>query len=562
MVKKLPDNLKQSFTTISLGLAAGLVAVSFMGLVNFIYEKTILAFSFHSLGYFLRASFLVIMLTSLAGGLLLRFFGPEVAGSGISEVKARYWKEMGYIELKTGLAKYAAGALAIGGGTSLGPEGPTVYIGAATASNLSGVFGSGRRQRRGPSVIGASSGLSAAFNAPLASIAFTIEEILGDLNSRHLGSVILAAVSGAFVVHAFIGRQPAFKMPVVEDVSWNYYLVIPVVALVAALVGVAFQVGALTMRQKFKWNHKIPAWLKPVFGGLSTWIIGSGLFILTGKLGVFSFGYHDLSAALNNNFPWKVAGLLVLGKLVATILSYASGGCGGIFAPSFFLGGMSGYFVAGLFSYWVALRPHDHIVLAAVGMTACLGAVMRTPLTALLIVFEMTHQFELVPGLLLAVFISQGVARLAGHLNFYEALLVQDGHELHKVKPPLDIRSWQNLPVSTVANFKPVFLTSLEPEDLKRVLEAYPYNNFPLVQDGKVQGLVSRENLKKFLSGKAELEIWPPVFCYEDESIKEIGDRFLESPANVLIVLEREENRMKGLVTLHDLIRAQASLED
>ncbi|MBC7364359.1 MAG: chloride channel protein, partial [Candidatus Aminicenantes bacterium] len=143
----------------------------------------------------------------------------------------------------------------------------------------------------------------------------------------------------------------------------------------------------------------------------------------------------------------------MLGKLVATIVSYASGGCGGIFAPTLFFGGMTGFFVAGLFSSWIALQPSDHIVLAAIGMTACLGAVVRAPLTSLLIVFEMTHQFELVPGLLLGTIISQGIARLAGHLNFYEALLVQDGQELHKIKPPLDLRSWQNLPVSAIANY-------------------------------------------------------------------------------------------------------------
>jgi CIC family chloride channel protein len=105
--------------------------------------------------------------------------------------------------------------------------------------------------------------------------------------------------------------------------------------------------------------------------------------MVSGKLGVFGLGYQDLSAALKNDFPWKVAGLLVLGKLVTTIVSYASGGCGGIFVPSLFFGGMSGFFIAGLFSRWVILQPSDQIILTAVGMTACLGAVVRAPLTSL-----------------------------------------------------------------------------------------------------------------------------------------------------------------------------------
>ncbi|MGC8746302.1 MAG: chloride channel protein [Candidatus Saccharicenans sp.] len=562
MIKKVPENLRISLVTIILALVSGLAAVSFMLLVNLIYSKTILSFSLRSRSYFLLASLAVILLTSLIGGLLLRFFSPEAAGSGVPQVKAAYWKEMGQVELKAGIIKYIAGALTIGGGTSLGREGPSVFLGSAISTNLSGIFGFNRRQRRGPNVVGASSGLAAAFNAPIASVTFIIEEILGDLNSRHLGSVILASVFGAFIVQAIIGRQPAFRMPQIENVSWTHYLVVPVVALVAALVGVAFQIGTLALREKFLRHHKIPLWAKPIFGGLTTWIIGVSIFMFTGKLGVFGLGYQDLSSALNNDFPWKVAGLLVIGKLVATIVSYASGGCGGIFAPGLFFGGMSGFFLAGLFSRWLTLQPSDHIVLAAVGMTACLGAIVRAPLTSLLIVFEMTHQFELVPGLLLGTLISQGIARISGHMNFYEALLVQDGYELHKIKPPLDIRAWQNLPVSAVANYRPVILKSLEEAELKKAIEKFPYNNFPVIQDGQIRGIVSRDNIKAFLNGKRELEIWPAAFCYEDETIKKIGNRFLESPANILIVLSRADDQIKGLVTLHDLIRAQAAVEE
>jgi CIC family chloride channel protein len=174
-----------------------------MLLVNLIYSKTILSFSLRSRSYFLLASLAVVLITSLIAGLLLRFFSPEAAGSGIPQVKAAYWKEMGQVELKAGIIKYVAGAITIGGGTSLGREGPSVFLGSAIATNLSGVFGFSRRQRRGPNVVGASAGLAAVF--------------------------------GAFAVHAIIGRQPAFQMPSVENVSLNHYLLIPIVAAVAAL---------------------------------------------------------------------------------------------------------------------------------------------------------------------------------------------------------------------------------------------------------------------------------------------------------------------------------------
>lgn len=563
MIGKISENLRSATVTIILSLCSGLLAVSFMLLVNLIYDKTILSFSLHSRSFFLVSSLLVVMTTSLVAGLLLKFISPEAAGSGIPQVKASYWKEMGQIDLKAGMVKYVAGAITIGGGTSLGREGPSVFLGSALSSNLSGLFGIGRRQRRRPVAVGASSALAAAFNAPLASITFIIEEIVGDLHSRHLGSVILASVTGAFVVHAVIGRQPAFKMASVADISWNHYLIVPAAALLASLVGIIFHKMTLTLRAVFRRTRSLPVWLKPMVGGLTTWVIGIGIFMLTGRLGVFGLGYQDLSAVLNNNFAWKAAGLLVAGKLIATVVSYASGGCGGIFAPSLFLGGMSGFFVAGLFSPWVNLQPSDHIILAAVGMSACLGAVVRAPLTSLLIVFEMTHQFELVPGLLLATLISQGLTHLlAGRLNFYEALLVQDGHELHKVKPPLDLRSWQNLKVSAIASYRPVAICSTAPEELKKIIEKYPFNNFPVIEDGRVAGILSREKIKSFLSGKSSLEMWPAVSCYEDETIKEIADRFVQSQSSILLVRRRDGGELVGVVTLHDLIRAQVSVEE
>lgn len=563
MIAKISQNLRSALIIVVMSLCSGLVAVSFMLLINLIYAQTIINFSQRSRSFFMLSSLGVVMGVSLLAGLLLKFFSPEAAGSGVPQVKAAYWKEMGQVDLKTGIVKYVAGALSIGGGLSLGREGPSVFLGSAMASNLSGMFGFSRRQRRGPSAVGASSALAAAFNAPLASITFIIEEIIGDLHSRHLGSVILASVTGAFVVHAVIGRQPAFKMAPAVDVSWNHYLVVPLAALVAALVGVIFQKGTLALKARFLRARMLPLWAKPLVGGLTTWLTGFGLFVITRKLGVFGLGYQDLSAVLNNDFPWKVAGLLVLGKLVATVVSYASGGCGGIFAPSLFLGGMSGFFIGGLFSLWINLKPSDHIVLAAVGMTACLGAMVRAPLTSLLIVFEMTHQFELVPGLLLATLISQAVSRLlAGKLNFYEALLIQDGHELHKIKPPIDMRSWQNLQVAAIANYRPVVIQSVVAEELRKVIEKYPFNNFPLVENGQVTGILSREKIKAFLSGKSPLQTWPAIFCYEDESIKEIGNRFVESPAPLLVVKRRNDGVAVGLVTLHDLIRAQVSVEE
>lgn len=559
-LQKLPDNVRQMTQTVALSLAAGLSAVLFLFMTNFLFSLTFVRFAARSKLFFALSSFVLIMASSLLVGFLLNKLAPEAAGSGIPQVKAAYWKELGFLPFRSTLVKFFAGMLSIGGGSSLGREGPSVFIGSGIASNVAGLLGAPRRERRAPALMGASAGLAAAFNTPLAAITFAIEEIIGDLNSRYLGRVVFASVLGAFVVYAILGRQPAFSLPSVDSISWIQYAVVPLVAAAASLAGVAFQKGTLWLRGKVRAFGAVPAWVKPGFGGFVTWVLGVSVFLTVGKIGVFGLGYHDLSRALNNDFGWQVAGIMVGAKLLATIASYGFGGCGGIFAPLLFIGGMGGYFLAGLAGTWIPLTGADHVVLAAVGMSACLGTVVGAPLTSLLIVFEMTHQFALVPSLMIGMIVSQAVSRFWCRLNFYDAALVQDGHELHKIRPPLDLQAWQNLPVSAIANPRPVVIRSLDPGVLHAAVDMYPYNYFPVEIEGRLTGILTRQQILESLLGKDPPEIRNVVTCFPDQTVREVGDKFVESPVNVVLVVSREGGAIKGIITLHDLIRAQASV--
>jgi len=243
--QEFPDNIQLTITTGIISLAAALSAVGFMFFTNFIFSKTYLIFVTRSKSYFVLASFLLISSTSLLVGYLVNVFSPEAAGSGIPQVKTAYWKELGYMNWKSILVKFVGGALSIGGRNSLGREGPSVFIGSGVASNLDGIMGRSRKKRQGAAIIDAAAGLAAAFNTPIAAITFAIEEILGDLNSRYLGRVVLSSVAGAFVVYAILGRQPAFELPSVDNVSWIHYLIVPFVAVIASLAGIIFQIGVL-----------------------------------------------------------------------------------------------------------------------------------------------------------------------------------------------------------------------------------------------------------------------------------------------------------------------------
>lgn len=253
--------------------------------------------------------------------------------------------------------------------------------------------------------------------------AFVLEEIIGDLNSRSLGAVLLASVVGAFLVHAIIGAQPAFALPPIEEPTWRGYLLMPLAAAFATAAGIFFQRATLWLRINARKLQAVPRWLHPLAGGLITWAIGIGVFSFTGRLGVFALGYDDLSDALLHGMAWQIALVLLGGKLIATIASYGLGGCGGIFSPNLFFGAMCGITVAGVSGHFTPLNRSDDLLLAIGAMSACLGAVVQAPVTAILIIFEMTHQFAVVPGLMLAGLVSQAVARAVERHNFYDEVL-------------------------------------------------------------------------------------------------------------------------------------------
>ncbi len=511
--------------------------------------------------HFFSISLGVIVVSSLLVGVLLQI-APSAAGSGIPEVKLAFWKEFGHSSRRIAAVKFLAGVLSIGGGQSLGREGPTVQIGSNLASSLAGLLGVSKQNKRAASAAGAAAGLAAAFNAPLASVAFVLEEIIGDLNSRSLGPVLLAAVVGAFVVHAFIGAQPAFLLPKIDEPTWRAYLLMPFSAAVAALIGILFQRAALGLRGKAKRFRAIPKWLQPLLGGLVTWIIGAALFAWSGRLGVFALGYDDLSDSLLHGIAWKLAGALLVGKLIATIAGYGFGGCGGIFSPNLFFGAMGGMVVAGLGGRFLSITQADSVLLIVGGMSACLGAVVQAPVTAILIIFEMTHQFSLVPGLMLAGLVSQAIARSLNHLNFYDEILQQDGHNIEHVVPPRDLRSWQNLPVSAIANFKPVAIRDASESALKELLERHPYKHFPVIESEKLKGIAKREEIVSAMAERRPFKVEPVLTCGPGETIRESQSRLIESATGTIAITDHVNGNVLAVVTLHDLLRAQVALGD
>lgn len=520
-IGRLPEQPKTILKTSIYGLVAGAVAVAFHVTIHALFTEGLVRFSHLDRGTFVWASLLLMLGTSTVSGWLLTSFCSDAAGSGIPQLKAAFWKNFGYVEFKVAWVKFLAAALQIGGGSSLGREGPSVQLAGALASSTGGLLGEPKQRRRLGVATGAAAGLAAAFNTPLAGVTFVLEELIGDLNSRLLGSVLLGAMLGALVAHGIIGPQPAFSLAAIGEPSWRSYLLVPLVAAAGALVGVAFQKASLGLRGRQRAYRRIPGWFRPALGGLVCWGLGVLVFLQTGKLGVFELGYEDLSEALTGRLVWQIALVLLAAKFVATVACYGMGGAGGIFSPTLFFGAMTGLAIAGFARPYLGLLPEGVIMLTIVCMSATLGAVVRAPVTSILIVFEMTHQFSLVPPLMLGALISQAISRRLTRHNFYDALLEQDGHLLERFSPPRDLREWQAQPVKHLANPKPVMLASLDATHVVAV-----------------------------------------TVCRPDLSLHEIQSRLIESEAGLVLLQSTADGPIEGILTLHDILRAEQAASE
>jgi CIC family chloride channel protein len=386
--------------------------------------------------------YLTILCPTLGGlmaGLGVRYWAPGAVGSGIPQVKYAYARHAGRVTMHDAVGKFVLAILQIGSGASLGREGPTVQICAGVASLLGRWGRLSRQNRRRMASVGVAAGIAAAFNAPIAAVTFTLEEIVGDLDQTMLSGVIVAAAIAAVVERTILGAHPVLEvLRSYSLTSASSLLWYAVLGCLAAFVSVVFTDSLLGLRAWFKQLSNIPKWLHPAMGGAVTGTLAVvGLrWLRTG--GIAGGGYSTLGKALMGSLPLKVLlGLCVL-KLVATVFSYSSGGVGGIFAPALFIGAMLGGAV-GYVDVAVFHHPVDEIgSFAVVGMGAVFAGIIRAPMTSVLIIFEMTGGYGLVLPLMVANMSAYALARHYRRTPIYEALLLQDGVELPHGKPAFD----------------------------------------------------------------------------------------------------------------------------
>ncbi len=438
MVRRVPNEQQRLLAlTILAGGLCGLSAVAFHLSIGFL-EKLLIDHANAAPGH--SWIFWTIFTPAVGGlvvGLGLTYWSPASAGSGIPQVKVAYELRSGRVSVKETIGKFVLCSLQIGSGASLGLEGPTVQICAGVSSMLARVARLSPEYSRRMTSVGMAAGIAAAFNAPIAAITFTLEELIGDLDQTMLSGVIVAAALAAVVEHSILGTKPVFHVPrpyvLTNASSLIWYALLGVLA---AVVSVTFTESLLRLRARFKTFTAFPRWAHPALGGLATGALAVVGFELYHLNGIAGDPYKTLELALTGTMPVLFMVLFCVLKLLATVCSYSSGGSGGIFAPSLFMGAMLGGAV-GYLDVTIFHHSADAIgAFAVVGMGAVFAGVVRAPMTSILIVFEMTGGYGLVLPLMIANMSAFALARYWRATPVYEALLAQDGiHLPHHAKP-------------------------------------------------------------------------------------------------------------------------------
>jgi CIC family chloride channel protein len=417
--------------TVAVGLVCGLAAVAFHFSIRFA-ESVLVERALRAPGQtWLVWGVVTPVLGGLTAGLLLKYVVPNARGSGVPQVKTAYASKEANIPLRDSLGKLVVSSLQIGSGASLGREGPTVQICSGIASALGRLARLSPRNRRRLMPVGAAAGIAAAFNAPIAAVTFTIEEVVGNLDQTVLSGVIVAAALAAVIERSVLGTHPVFAVSQVFSLTDARSLPIyAALGLAAALLSVLFTESLLRLRARFRSQRRVPDWAQPAIGGLITGLVTVGVLYWLGVGGINGGGYRVVEASLSGHLPLRVLLVLCGAKLVATVFSYSSGGAGGVFAPSLFMGAMLGGAFGALDQRLFGHGDEAMGAFALVGMGAVFCGTIRAPMTSVLIIVELTSGYGLILPLMIANMSAYALARYLRPTPIYEALLEQDGIRL------------------------------------------------------------------------------------------------------------------------------------
>ncbi|MCD6299956.1 MAG: chloride channel protein, partial [Dehalococcoidales bacterium] len=508
-----------------------------------------------------------ILLPAIGGlivGLLIYFGAREAKGHGVPEVMEAVSVHGGRIRPRVAIVKSLASSVCIGSGGSVGREGPIVQIGSSFGSTIGQKLHLTDDWVRTLVACGAAGGISATFNTPIGGVLFAMEVILGRFVTSRLVFVVISSVAADVISRIFLGSQPSFGIVPYSIVSYWELLPYAILGILGGLVAIAFASLLYKFEDVFDAWH-IPQYLKPAIGGIGVGLIGLYSYDLfgVGYGDVYWVSHMSVNQALIGEIALQSLIILVVLKIIATSLSLGSGGSGGVFAPSLFIGAMLG----GAFGT-VAHQLFPSLVAssgayALVGMAAVFAGAARAPVTSIIMLFELTWDYEIILPLMLAVVISTAVARSLNRETIYTRKLVRRGIDIRRLEQTSPMRT-VTVAEAMTKNF-PSVLPTMSVSNLVTKLRQTGHHGFPVVdKEGKFVGMISLSDVETTMAkgdptGLTVADIVPRtvIVAYPDQHLHEVLVRVgVQDIGKVPVVDRSNPKHLLGVLRQQDVIRA------
>ncbi len=499
---KMTEHTFMIVVAIIIGVVAGFSAIGIRALIKFFSEL-----SFPGTGNLLQnimaTPWFLILIIPVIGGLivgpLIYYFAPEAKGHGVPEVMQAILLKGGQIRGRVAVVKALASAITIGTGGSVGREGPIIQIGSSLGSVVGQFLRVSPKRLKTLVGCGAAAGIAAAFNAPIAGALFAVEIILMDFAVAQFSPIVISSVMATVISHTFEGNFAAFAVPkyqLTSPAEIGFYFIL---GAASGLVAFLFIKTLYYSEEIFDNWIKIPEYLKPALGGIGIGIIA---LVFPEVMGV---GYDSINFALTGNFIWYFALALIFMKILATSLTLGSGGSGGIFAPSLFMGAMLGYFF-GFFvhTYFpdITATPGAYALVAMGGLVA---GTTRAPITAIIIVFELTNDYRIILPLMITCIISMIVSTKLSRESIYTLKLVLRNIG---IKEGMETNVMESLPVKNVyrKDFETINVADNFSQIVNRVIRGKE-SDFPVIDsERRVVGMISIHDIKDSIYEKESLQ--------------------------------------------------------
>ena len=537
---------------IFIGIFSGLAVVCFRIAIDFLRIQL--------LGSALVPSFPRILLapalTGLVVALLVMFVFPRVRGSGVNQTKSALYVYDGYIPFKTAIGKFICSALASGSGQSLGPEDPSLQIGASIASALGRRLELTRERLRLIAPVGAAAGLAAAFNSPISAVLFVIEEVIGRWTAGFLGAVVLSAVSSVVVSRYFLGSEPLFRIPVVQFIAPSELLAYGALGIVGAIASVVFAKAIQILRPRMK---ALPAWTQLFQPALAGLIIGA--IALAGRPEIMGAGYEFMDQAMHDQFPWKILAILAGLKILTTVLSFVSGTPGGMFAPTLFIGAMLGGAVGSVERFFFPHLTGSIGTYALVGMGVLFAGFLRVPMTSVFMVLEVSGNYSIILPVILANTLSYLISRNLQPVPIFDLLSQQDGLGLPSMEEQREERAlrvedaMRSVDVPVIDSQIPAdeALRVAEDQGATEILVNDPPFGWSSLTVGALRDAVEQNSSEPTVASLLSEPPMPPI--YPDHSLDFVL-RHISQWSFLPVTHRADSRRIVGLITMNDVMKA------